>query len=111
MITYREKLILKQIHAGGQVFAIPVQNKNPKMLLKIIRGKDSLFLNIPVSEQETADFTAEYLLPFPAEETILEADDSLLRHLSWKIRGQKSKTTFLYHKKEILSIVLAKDQI
>ena len=76
--------MLQQIHAGGQVFVIPVRNNNPTIRLKIFRGKEFLFLNIPVSEQETADFTAEYPLPFPAEETILEADDSLLQHLSWK---------------------------
>ena len=76
--------MLKQIHAGGQVFTVPVRNSHPAKRLKIIRGKDFLFLDIPFSKPETADFTAEYLLPFPAGETVLEADDLLLRSLSWK---------------------------
>lgn len=76
--------MLKQIHAEGQVFTVPVRNNHPAMRLKICRGKDFLFLDIPLSEPETADFTAEYLLPFPAGETVLEADDLLLRSLSWK---------------------------
>ena len=76
--------------AKKSTFSIPVSRKAEPLPAIIRSGKEFLKLKIPAAEMKTADFIAEYPLPFPPEHTIIESEEPLFRNMTWKDGAEES---------------------
>ena len=85
--------------AKKSTFSIPVSRKAEPLPAIIRSGKEFLKLKIPAAEMKTADFIAEYPLPFPPEHTIIESEEPLFRGFLWgrlRARGWKESRICLF---------------
>ena len=76
--------------AEKSTFAIPVSGEDEGIPTMIRSGNDFLKLKIPVAVKNPPDFTAEYTLPFPPEQTSIETEEVLFQHISWKDQSEES---------------------
>ncbi len=76
-------MILRR-NAEKQILTLPIRNGGNAERLRIIRGTDSMTLSVSPGGPADWDYLLEYPLPFPPEETVLEAEESVFRFLSWK---------------------------
>ena len=69
--------------AEKQCFRIPVRSLADNLTVTIRSRAEFLKLQIPVSTPDEADFTAQYTLPFPADQCTLEAPEEFFAVLEW----------------------------
>lgn len=73
-----------QRKAQDSVISIPVNSRGTLFQVKISDGADFLNLKIPATSAQNADFVADYPLPFPTKNTVIEADEAFFEHVGWK---------------------------
>ena len=78
-----------QKKAEKPILTVPVSSDAELIAATIRSGNEFLKLEIPAAQGETFDFLAEYPLPFPPEQTVVESEEALFRRIAWKDHAEK----------------------